>query len=77
MDSRREGGIIMAKNPFACSECHLILADDATECHRHPSAPVSTDWSGYVVIIDPSRSDIAARLNIEVAGNYALKVNVR
>jgi len=55
----------------------LILADDATECHRHPSAPVSADWSGYVVIIDPSRSDIAARLNIEVAGNYALKVNVR
>lgn len=67
----------MPKNPFACSECHLILADDADQCHRHPSAPVSSDWSGYVVVIDPTRSDIAARLNIEVAGNYALKVNVR
>ena len=67
----------MPKNPFACSECHLILADDVDQCHRHPSAPVSSDWSGYVVVIDPTRSDIAARLNIEVAGNYALKVNVR
>ena len=67
----------MPKNPFACSECHLILADDADQCHRHPSAPVSSDWSGYVVVIDPTRSDIAVRLNIEVAGNYALKVNVR
>jgi len=67
----------MAKNPFACSECHLILGDGIDQCSRCPSAPVSTDWSGYVVIIDPSRSDIASRLNIEVAGNYALKVNVR
>ncbi|MBT4066079.1 MAG: DNA-directed RNA polymerase subunit E'' [Euryarchaeota archaeon] len=67
----------MAKNPFACSECHLILADGIDQCTRHPSAPVSSDWSGYVVVMDPTRSEIASRLKIEVPGNYALKVNSR
>ena len=67
----------MAKNPFACSECHLILADGIDHCTRHPSAPVSSDWSGYVVVMDPTRSEIASRLKIEVPGNYALKVNSR
>ena len=64
----------MAKNPFACSECHMILADGVDQCTTHPSAPVSSDWTGYV---DPSRSEIANRLNIEYPGNYALKVNIR
>ena len=67
----------MAKNPFACSECHLILADGILQCSRCPSAPVSSDWSGYVVVMDPSRSEIAKRLAIEFPGNYALKVNTR
>ena len=67
----------MAKNPFACSECHLILADGIDQCTRPPSAPVSSDWSGYVVVMDPTRSEIASRLKIEVPGNYALKVNSR
>ena len=67
----------MAKNPFACTECHLILADDIDQCTRHPSAPVSSDWTGYVVVMDPSRSEIASRLKIEVPGTYALKVNNR
>ena len=67
----------MPKNPFACSECHLILADGVDQCTRCPSAPVSTDWNGYVVVMAPKRSEIAERLNIEIPGNYALKVNIR
>ncbi len=67
----------MAKNPFACSECHLILVEGVDQCSRCPSAPVSSDWSGYVVVLDPSRSEIASRLKISVPGNYALKVNIR
>ena len=67
----------MPKNPFACNECHLILADGIDQCASCPSSPVSSDWTGYVVIMDPARSEIAKRLNIEYPGNYALKVNIR
>ena len=69
----------MVKVPFACSECHLILDTDENpdQCPRCPSAPVTTDWQGYVVILEPVRSEIAQKLNIERPGNYALKVNLR
>ena len=67
----------MVKNPFACGECHLVLNDGIDQCPRHPSANVSSDWTGYVVIIQPERSEIAERLKVEQPGKYALKVNIR
>jgi len=72
----------MAKVPFACGECNRILPDppskkDPVQCHHCPSAPVTTDWSGYVVILHPKRSEVAKKLNITDSGSYALKVNIR
>ena len=72
----------MAKVPFACGECNRILPDppsknDPVQCHHCPSAPVTTDWTGYVVILQPERSEVAQRLNITDPGSYALKVNIR
>ncbi|MAH41022.1 MAG: DNA-directed RNA polymerase subunit E'' [Verrucomicrobiales bacterium] len=67
----------MVRNPFACGECHLVLNDGVDQCPRHPSAKVSSDWTGYVIIIQPQRSEIAERLKVEQPGKYALKVNIR
>ena len=67
----------MAKNPFACAECHLVLDDGVHHCPRHPSAQVSTDHQGYVIIMNPNRSEIAKRLEVELPGKYALKVSNR
>ncbi len=47
------------------------------ECNAHPDAHCTGDWLGYVVILNPSRSEIAKKLNVETPGNYALKVNIR
>ena len=71
----------MAKS-FACGECNRILPDpekksDPPQWMHCPSAPVTTDWSGYVVIMHPTRSEVAQRLNISDPGSYALKVNIR
>jgi len=38
------------------------------------SGNLSTDWAGYLVIIDPERSEIAKKMNIKLPGKYALKV---
>jgi DNA-directed RNA polymerase subunit E" len=38
------------------------------------SNSMSTDWNGYVAIIDPAESEIAQKLEIKRAGKYALKV---
>jgi len=67
----------MAKNPFACAECHLVLDDGVDQCPRHPSAQVSTDHQGYVIIMNPNRTEIAKRLEVELPGKYALKESNR
>lgn len=67
----------MVKMPFSCGECHLVLNDEVDQCPHHPSAPVSSDWTGYVIIVNPGRSEIAKRLQVERPGRYALKVNIR
>jgi len=67
----------MATNPFACGECHLVLNDGVDQCPRPPSAKVSSDWTGYVIIMQPERSEIAERLQVDQPGKYALKVNIR
>ena len=67
----------MAKIPFACAECHLVLEDGVDQCPRNPSAQVSTDHQGYVIIMNPARSEIAKRLGVELPGKCALKVSNR
>ena len=68
----------MAKDVgFACSECNLVLDEEEDQCNRCPSAPVSLDWMGYVIVFDPDRADVAKKLEIDRPGTYALKVNVR
>ena len=47
------------------------------KCPRHPTAQVSMEHQGYVIIMNPSRSDIAKRLEVELPGTYALKVSNR
>ena len=56
----------------ACRECHRIVT--GSTCSVCGSNSLSSDWSGYVVIIDPSRSSIAKKLNVNLSGKYVLKV---
>ena len=55
----------------ACKNCHLI-----TEKDRCPYCSEKTvkRWSGYVIIRDPAKSQIAKKMNIKRPGKYALKV---
>ncbi len=57
-----------------CKDCHRLIKEKNMTCEDCKSTVFTTDWSGYVVIIDPLKSAIAKRLNIKLAGAYALKV---
>ena len=55
----------------ACKECSKVTTMDiCTVC----KAPTSSDWIGYVNIVDPETSEISKRLNINIKGKYALRV---
>lgn len=36
--------------------------------------PSSKNWSGFLIIVDPEKSNIAKELNISLPGEYALRV---
>jgi DNA-directed RNA polymerase subunit E" len=55
----------------ACKNCHLLSKSD-----RCPACLEQTvrRWTGYVIIREPHRSQIAKKMNITKPGKYALKV---
>lgn len=55
-----------------CKECHRIISGQT--CEICGSSALTSDWSGYVVIIDPEQSKIAKKLAVKLPGKYALKV---
>ncbi|HOI70677.1 MAG TPA: transcription elongation factor subunit Spt4 [Methanobacterium sp.] len=55
----------------ACTRCHRIMDDDRCAICNVSS---SRNWSGFLIIIDPEKSDIAKELKIELPGEYALRV---
>jgi DNA-directed RNA polymerase subunit E" len=55
----------------ACKECGRVTTMEVcTTC----KVATSTDWIGYVSIVDPETSQIAKRLDINTKGKYALRV---
>lgn len=56
----------------ACKNCRFV--SNGSICPNCKSSNLSDDWSGLVVIIDPSASEVAKKMGVKVAGRYALRV---
>jgi DNA-directed RNA polymerase subunit E" len=56
----------------SCTSCKKIVVQK--ELCPVCGKPTSTNWSGFLLIIDPDKSDIAKELNINLSGEYSLKV---
>ena len=56
----------------ACKNCRYISGGPV--CPNCKSTNLSEDWSGLVVIVDASASDVAKRMGITAPGRYALRV---
>jgi DNA-directed RNA polymerase subunit E" len=58
---------------FACRKCQTLTTGKiCPNCH---STELTPDWSGLIVVIEPSKSTVCKTLNITKAGRYALKVS--
>ena len=55
----------------ACTRCHRLMEEDrCAVCNM----ATSKNWSGFLIIVDPENSPIAQELQIELPGEYALRV---
>ncbi len=58
---------------FACRKCKFINTD-SNVCKNCGSTDLTREWYGYVIILDPEKSEIAKKLGIKIPGKFALKV---
>lgn len=63
---------VAKKKINVCRECHRVVEGES--CALCGTTNLSSDWAGYLVIIDPEHSEIARKMNIKLPGRYALKV---
>ena len=57
----------------ACRNCRYIVKS-AAKCPLCSSEELTEKYFGFVVIIDPERSELAKSLDIKTPGEYALLV---
>ncbi len=57
---------------LACRKCKFVTIGKV--CPVCKSSDLTPDWSGIVLVVDPSNSQIARTLGITEKGKYALKV---
>jgi DNA-directed RNA polymerase subunit E" len=55
-----------------CKKCKLII--EGEECPICKGNVFATSWQGQVNIIDPIKSEVAAKMAITAKGKYALKI---
>jgi DNA-directed RNA polymerase subunit E" len=58
--------------PKACRTCKIITEENI--CPVCKSSELSEDFLGFVIILDPSKSQLAEKMKIKEAGRYALKI---
>ena len=56
----------------ACKNCRMISAGPI--CPNCKSTNLSDDWTGLVIIVDPTSSEVARLMTIKVPGKFAIRV---
>lgn len=58
-------------NLKACKTCNSIT--ELAKCPRC-GGETSREWQGYLIVLDPEKSEIARKMGIHASGRYALRV---
>ena len=64
----------MATQGKACRTCRKII-EEGKECPLCGGTSFTTFWKGYVIIIDPEKSEIAQKMGITHTGKHALRLS--
>ncbi len=59
---------------LACRNCKFINVDTII-CKNCGASDLTKEWYGYLIILDPEKSEIAKMLGIKNPGKYALRVD--
>jgi RNA polymerase subunit RPABC4/transcription elongation factor Spt4 len=55
-----------------CKKCKIFVEGEV--CPICKKNQFSTNWQGRIYFLDPAKSTIAKKINVDVKGEYAIKV---
>ncbi|MCK4328175.1 MAG: DNA-directed RNA polymerase, subunit E'' [Candidatus Diapherotrites archaeon] len=58
----------------ACKNCKFVI-DEGDVCPACGGTELTTNWKGFVVIFDASKSNIAQKMGLSMPGKYALRLS--
>jgi len=58
----------------ACRQCRKVI-EKGKVCPVCGSTVFTTFWRGYVVILDPDKSEIAKKMGVSRIGKHALRLS--
>lgn len=58
----------------ACRQCRKVI-ETGDKCPNCEGTQFTTFWRGYVIIIDPEKSQIAKKMEIASIGKHALRLS--
>ncbi len=58
----------------ACRQCRKIV-EESDKCPSCDGNQFTTFWRGYVLIVDPEKSEIAKKMGIKQVGKHALMLS--
>jgi DNA-directed RNA polymerase subunit E" len=57
----------------ACKTCRIIIKS-GNRCPLCGSTDITPKWSGYIIMLNPEKSEIAKKLNININSTFALNI---
>jgi len=57
---------------MACRKCKHVTT--LKVCPNCKSSDLTPDWTGVILVVDPTNSEISKTLGITTKGKYAIKV---
>ena len=58
----------------ACRACRKVITE-GDKCPKCGGNAFTTFWKGYVVIINPEKSQLAEKMGIDTPGKFALRLS--
>lgn len=58
----------------ACRACRKVI-EEGDKCPNCGNTSFTNFWRGYVIIVDPEKSEISKKMGIQVPGKYALRLS--
>ena len=57
----------------ACKNCKFVI-ESGDSCPICKGTDLTTNWKGFVIVLDPEKSEIAGKMGITIPGKYALRL---